>query len=391
MPQDDVYLKYSGEHGTAPTIGANLSSRVFHHTGSGTLRIVGLTITQGKYGTGGCIYSSGNVYLSASTVTACTATDPSGADATGGGIYAAGSLTMQSSVLSGNTAYSPRITNGGGAFVHGAIGLYYSSVSGNVSSGALAAFGGGVEVVNKSTAVSTIANSTISGNSADSGGGIEISGSGDYGTSITIRNSTISGNIANGYAAAAYFRGPVTLVSTTIAFNTSPSGPGVELASHTDPVTIESSIVAHNGANGAYDMGDRGYALTISGSHDLIVAASSSIALPGDTVGSDPQLLALADNGGSTATHALADGSPAIDAGDNPSGLRFDQRGNPYLRGSGAAPDIGAFERQGSGDTIFADGFDGAGEESAVVERRAVQSRDGFALRDDIRAPVRAH
>jgi len=53
---------------------------------------------------------------------------------------------------------------------------------------------------------------------------------------------------------------------------------------------------------------------------------------------------ALADNGGPTMTHALLEGSPAIDAGSNPAGLTHDQRGAPYLRTVGAGTDIGAFE-----------------------------------------------
>ena len=71
-------------------------------------------------------------------------------------------------------------------------------------------------------------------------------------------------------------------------------------------------------------------------------------------------LLPLADNGGRTMTHALADGSPAIDAGDNPLGLATDQRGDGFVRVFGGAADIGAFEVQPAApaDRIFADGFD---------------------------------
>jgi Ca2+-binding RTX toxin-like protein len=54
-------------------------------------------------------------------------------------------------------------------------------------------------------------------------------------------------------------------------------------------------------------------------------------------------LLPLADNGGGTHTHALAIGSPALNASPDDAGCRpIDQRGNPRPRG--AACDIGAFE-----------------------------------------------
>ena len=57
----------------------------------------------------------------------------------------------------------------------------------------------------------------------------------------------------------------------------------------------------------------------------------------------------LADNGGSSLTHALVDNSPAIDAGNNDEAeglLLFDQRGDGFGRLVGEAVDIGALERQ---------------------------------------------
>lgn len=57
-------------------------------------------------------------------------------------------------------------------------------------------------------------------------------------------------------------------------------------------------------------------------------------------------------------THAIAEGSPAIDTGNNLAALTHDQRGNGFARSAGAATDIGAFERQGAAEVVFADGFD---------------------------------
>ena len=58
----------------------------------------------------------------------------------------------------------------------------------------------------------------------------------------------------------------------------------------------------------------------------------------------------LVDNGGSTLTHALVAGSPAIDAGSNPLGLTSDQRGLDREfdgdENGTAIADIGAFELQ---------------------------------------------
>jgi hypothetical protein len=67
-------------------------------------------------------------------------------------------------------------------------------------------------------------------------------------------------------------------------------------------------------------------------------------------------LLPLANNGGTTQTHALDPTSPAIDKGSNTLSLPFDQRGTPYPRVVGAAADIGAYELDT--DHIFGNGFE---------------------------------
>ncbi len=98
--------------------------------------------------------------------------------------------------------------------------------------------------------------------------------------------------------------------------------------------------------------------LVVSGSHDLVVDAGA-IALPADTIAADPMLGPLQNNGGSTRTLALLEGSPAIDAGSNAFDLEFDQRGDGFPRVIGSAADIGAIESAGAdNDVIFADGFD---------------------------------
>ena len=57
-----------------------------------------------------------------------------------------------------------------------------------------------------------------------------------------------------------------------------------------------------------------------------------------------PKLGPLADNGGPTRTHALLQGSPAIDAASTPDCPTTDQRG--VVRPQGAACDIGSYERR---------------------------------------------
>ncbi len=70
----------------------------------------------------------------------------------------------------------------------------------------------------------------------------------------------------------------------------------------------------------------------------------------GDQTNVDPRLAPLANNGGATQTHALMNGSPALDAGDPNTAVATDQRGQPRPVDSNGdgwnRSDVGAFERQ---------------------------------------------
>jgi hypothetical protein len=73
-----------------------------------------------------------------------------------------------------------------------------------------------------------------------------------------------------------------------------------------------------------------------------------SLTATGDQINTDPMLGPLQDNGGSTFTHELLSGSPAINAGD-PSFTPppdYDQRGSGFQRVVNGRVDIGAFEVQ---------------------------------------------
>jgi hypothetical protein len=84
----------------------------------------------------------------------------------------------------------------------------------------------------------------------------------------------------------------------------------------------------------------------------------SQLTAPVDTLWTiDPGLGRLADHGGPTMTHALLPTSPAINAGNNVTGVPVDQRGAGFVRVIGANIDIGAFEFD-IDDVLLADGFD---------------------------------
>jgi polymorphic membrane protein len=251
----------------------------------------------------------------------------------GGGIFneSFGTLAVADCTISGNTAGS-----GGGISNHGnTVTITASTISGNTAidgGGICNVFGGPV----------TITDSTISSNTASSsGGGI----SNQFpGSAMNLVNSTISGNTAptgGGIDNSVYGKGGVVnLTSSTISGNSASNyGGGISTGAGG---TARNTITAKNTAPNGPDVGG---ALTSYG-FNLIGNNFGSMITPttGDQIGTpgspiDPLLGQLADNGGPTKTQALLSGSPAINAGD-PSAPARDQRG--YVRQN--APDIGAFE-----------------------------------------------
>lgn len=278
---------------------------VLHHIGHGTLQLDSLRITDSHaaYEFGGpssCVASSGTVYLNRSTVTDCS-----------NGAVLANGFSARYSTISNSSQ--------GIYTLDGNVSIYSSTISGNNSylkCTAMHLGRGGPPV-----ATALISNSTISGN-------------GSFYFPYYGHTSNSAGCIYE----------PVTIRNSTIAFNWSRSSTG-GMGIFAPEATIESSIFAHN------DRGDLA-AQHVGGHNNLIM--STTVAVPPDTIRTDPLLLPLADNGGPTQTHALAPGSPAIDAGNNAAGLATDERGVPFARSVGAGPDIGAFELQTPAATIDA-------------------------------------
>lgn len=350
-------LNLQGPGRDALSIDGNAADRVFFDSGRGELVLRDLTVRNGRdYGTdadivgGGCIAARGYVVLERSTVEGCYA---AGRGAYGGAIYSYG-LTMSNSTLSGNTVRAVHTLGdtgsfGGGAFVY-AITLTDSTVSGNRTSHADNPghshydIGGGISSVRGGS----IINTTIDSNySQGRGGGIASF------SPLAISNSTISGNVAaEDIGGGLFVRRPaaVEISNSTLTANHAEAGGGGLYLATTDS-TLQSTIIYGNSVGD----GDGRFAeiqvrtsvaLTIGGGHNLIGAAGPSATVPGDTLQADPLLGPLAVNGGPMRTHALLRGSPAVDAGSNPQGLVYDQRGAPFPRLYGAAPDIGAFEQQ---------------------------------------------
>ena len=211
-------------------------------------------------------------------------------------------------------------SDGGGIFNNGTLNLNRVTVSGNTTTGT----GGGIY----NGSIFNATNSTVSGNTAAShGGGIY---AGLSSTSTTIDNSTIVFNISDNDN------------------NSTGAGGGIYRDNSGGAVTISHTIVSDNtnrtdGSAAADDL----FGTITSALYNLISDAATSGGLTNgvnnDMVGSSANLVALADNGGSTFTHELGSGSPAVDAGD-PSysgSLTIDQRGEARET---VTIDIGSYE-----------------------------------------------
>ncbi len=311
---------------------------------------------------------NGGVPASSAEITASS--EPSRED--GGGIWNAGNLTIAHSTLAGNNA-----SDEGGAIHNdidsgGTVTLTQSLVTGNSAD-----VGGGV--YGGATSSTAIEQSTISGNHATfSGGGISSygdlsvvestinydtaqNGAGVYlkdGTAH-ISNSTISGNTASvsGGGIGTDLDAILYLHNSTVTGNTAPSGGG--LYNNTDEYAyVGSSVIGSNSATTVANSDV--YGSVVSDGYNLVsIDSGAGFAQPGDIAGSvgspvSADLEPLADNGGPTWTHAPMPGSPVLDAGScTISGtITTDQRGRPRPFDDPSASnvddgcDIGAYESQ---------------------------------------------
>ncbi len=378
-----------GPGAAALTVSGNNTGRVFYlYNGAALLDVTisGLTITGGGAVTfgAGIIDFGENLVLDGVTMTGNTASAGGGAiaatdltgdgmsltvrDSTisgndsgrdGGGIYfytTGGPMLIENSVISGNDA----VDDGGGIYLYDItddLTVTGSTISGNTAGAA--GFGGGIYFYQTDGGTQTIDHSTLSGNSAYLGGGL-MSIFAD--TPLTIDHSTLSGNsaVAGGAMFNVFAYGaPVVVVDSTVSGNQAASGDGgglffyvlyaggtfdvrnstvasntgTGLFATTGPITVANSIL---GDNTPADLGTNGGNIALSFS--LVENAGTAVITDngGNIMGMDPQLGALANNGGLTLTHKPAAASPAVNAG-NPAFVpppSTDQRDLPRVVGT---------------------------------------------------------
>ncbi len=248
----DKSVEITGPGANILAIDGNATSRVFYIASGKTVRISGLTITNGS--------ESGN---------------------NGGGIYNDhAKLTLSQCTLSGNSAGG----GGGGIFSNAqtssassiaSLTVVNCTISGNSSSedgGGIFNFGAGF-----GNATLEIFNSTLSGNSAAlaRGGGIVNDGGAFGSASLKIVNSTVSGNSAGGGGGGIYSQGLGGMASVNIGntiLNAGPAGANIE--------------------NTAGTVTSLGYNLSSDGTGPNNGTT--------DQINTDPKLGPLQDNGGLT-------------------------------------------------------------------------------------------
>ncbi len=330
-----VTVQGSGATITRSTAAGTAAFRIFDVASAGNLTLSSVTLSNGLANNGaqggGAIYSHGTLSVSGSTFTGNSS--PATTGTSGGAINSSGTLTVTTSTFTGNTAQE-----GGGVFNQKTATITNSTFTNNKAT----IYGGGALL--NAAGTETVTGDTFTGNTGPGGGAI------DNDTTLNIADSTFYNNTggSNGGGAVENF-GTTTIKQLTLAGNTSPYG--ANILNYTGfTLSISMSIVSGglSGSNcgGQARITDAGYNIDSSSSCGFSTSQHS-------LSNTQPQLDALAANGGPTQTMALPTGSPAVDAiPASTSGCTgsTDQRGTSRPQGSGC--DIGAYELVvTSGDT----------------------------------------
>lgn len=253
-----------------------------------------------------------------------------GGAASAGAIQTAGSSVILNSLINSNKSI------GGNGGISGA-NVNNAGNGGN-------ALGGGILIYDLKMANTTIIDNTVAGGGGRIGGNASAGGIRSGSDQSSVVNSTITGNSAAG--------------GTGVQSNGTGEAGGVGNASNNGQSSnFSNNIVAENSAPAAPDVQGN----FVNSFNNLIGKGEGATGLTNGVNGNlagtnsspvNPLLAALGNNGGITKTRALLSGSPAINAGNNSRTLnpidsqilQFDQRGFERITPSGGTVDIGAFE-----------------------------------------------
>lgn len=254
-----------------------------------------------------------------------------------------GTITVSNSVFTGNdcsaagelATFAPG--NGGAVHVTGAgtFTLQNSTVTENMAGNE----GGGLWGAN--AGVMNVSRSAVYSNEAPKGGGLFLQGGEGATGTLWVEHSTVANNMATTGGGVQVNGGVATIVASTIAGNmANEAGGGTYHMMGT--LNLNSTIVADNAAAMAPDVSGALNEVSFTLVENAEGATGIMDGMSGNRTGVDPDLNALADNGGSTWTMELECGSVAIDMGD-PDLMANDQRDLPVF---GVQRDMGAAELQ---------------------------------------------
>lgn len=263
--------------------------------GSATLDRVGFLLNH-SYVNGGGIYNVGILTTTNSLFTLDSA------DNSGGGLSNDGTATFTDTTFAYESSTG---CCGGGIMNSGNLTLNRVTLDHNQTSG----FVGGGAILNGSSSAITLTNVTLSTNSSNAVG-------------------SAGGALMNEGSAIA------ALTNVSVVSNTAPSGGGI--FNNGGTVSLKNTIVAYSASGGNC----AGATISSSGYNLSSDTSCSSFSATGDLTNINPLLGPLANNGGTTFTHALLPGSPAINSGTNFGCPSTDQRGYPRV----GTCDRGAYE-----------------------------------------------
>ncbi len=276
----------------------------------------------------------------------------------GGGVENSGAkVTFERVMVKGNKA----VLDGGG--IHNSSSGEFTVLDTTMRENR-AQNGGGFTNASDSTLV--MRRTLITGNTAKRPAAAEDPEGGGYGGGFysvsdgggLMENTTISHNKSNVRGGGMYHDADASfkIVNTTIWRNSAPMGGGLStvesdfvptLPPQPNPLTLKNTIVAGSLEGGSCDWYVTSEGGNLAGHHTCFVSVpGSDLQLGGvrDRQGADPELDALADNGGATLTHAPRYGSFAIDGGTGPCP---DTDARLVSRPQNGRCDVGAFEFAG--------------------------------------------
>lgn len=307
-------------------------SRIFETTSHSVTKLRSLRLENGhppasgeaSSSRGGAIYNRGHLTLELCEIRDCRALS-------GGGVFNMGTMILKNSTLRDNGVTS----RGGAVYNAGTLEISRCLLDDNS-----AAYGGGI--YNLGNASVTL--STLSANSVSYYGGALMNTSG---AEADVSHSTLSGNSAQGGGGGVHHAGIMEVSQCTVAGNSAPIGGGFYVSSESVLNLIQSTVSENTSGTaggglfnqgsatlfrcivaGNFSSNDISHGFT-DGGHNLVSGAVS--------------LRTLGDYGGTTRTMPPMLGSAAINAGGGaPSTFMIDQRGRQRVVGS--AVDIGAVE-----------------------------------------------